>query len=117
MDRSRAVTMGLRVSAGSPIDKSIQSYTHWATEAILWGEGECTLSESQEMFSTQTSGQLILLSSPGAASDGEAPAETVGWGGRKGGPSPSHAFCFMATCPHLQGKKDGEAVFLLAGNK
>lgn len=92
------------------------------THTGLWqlfrrGEKKCTWSESREIFSTQTSGQLILLTFSGTVRERGRLAETVAWGGHKGSPCAPSAFCFMVTCPHLQGRMNREAVFLLAWNK
>ena len=94
-----------------------QAHPHWTVAAVLEGKKKCTWSERWEIFSTQTSGQLILSTSSGAVRERGRLAGTVAWGGHKGSPCTPSAFCFMATCPHLQGEMNQEAVFLLAWNK
>ena len=48
-----------------------QAHPHWTMAAISEGKKKMYLSESREIFSTQTSGQLTLLTSSGAVREGE----------------------------------------------
>ena len=111
--------MGLRASSGSSVNKRHQPAGPPTLDyGSYFGEKpKCTWSESQEICSTLTSRQLILLTSSGAVSESGRLAETVGWGGHKGNLSPRNAFCFMETCPHLRGKTNREAVCSLGTEK
>lgn len=64
---------GLRASSGSPISKSPPPAGPPTLDygSYFGGEKKMYLSESREIFSTQTSGQLTLLTSSGAVREGE----------------------------------------------
>lgn len=106
------VSTGLRASSESPINQSCQPPgppSIWLGKVFTW-------SKSQEIFSTDFRA-IDLMDSFGTAIRKCWLGQWGGGGGWEESPSPQHAFCFMAACPHLRGKVDREAVFLLAWNK
>lgn len=106
------VSTGLRASSESPINQSCQPPgppSIWLGKAFTW-------SKSQEIFSTDFKA-IDLMDSFGTAIRKCWLGQWGCGGGWEESPSPQHAFCFMAACPHLRGKVDREAVFLLAWNK
>lgn len=76
-------------------------------------EKHCTRSESQDIWSMYTPGQLTLWVSSGAVIR-KCWLRASGVGGHTESPVPQNAFCFMATCSHLRGEMGRGAVFLLA---
>lgn len=89
--------------------------THHLTREITWGKQYLPGIRVKKYFQHRLLGNWLDWLLRGG--DKETLAGTVGWGGWEESPSPQNAFCFMATCPHLRGKIDREAVFLLAWNK
>ena len=94
-----------------------QAHPHWTMAAISEGKKKNVPEwESGNIFNTDIRAIDFIDIFRGGEGGGRL-AETVAWGGQKGSPRAPSAFCFMATCPHLQGKTNQEAVFLLAWNK